>query len=310
MSMTVDLQGNRWCVIDDGIVLDWFGTHEAAWRWIDRFEAYSRYRDRGPLIRLMLQTLERHQQEFPTRESRRDRPASQVCTTRGVNVIMQNNPTTQNNLPATFIGDGEDDAYSDRLLQGGRAKWVDKIWTLDGAPPREDERFFVADTGFALQRWIDGLPEVITERPLPNVAVLNDAIPRDEWPISKFTGQPEAPWKIVAFVYLLRTHDAARYTHINSTWGTRLCVRSIRERIRDMGALRGVPVRPIVRLTSVPMPSKKFPGRFRPEFEVIDWHDRSGNQPAQIEPPKQTEQIGKAVAEPTLSEELNDSIPL
>jgi len=212
----------------------------------------------------------------------------------------------QTGLPTIF--DDDDDRYSDRLLKGGRAKWVDKTWTLDGAPPREEDRFLATDTGFALQRWVDGLPKVITEKPLPDPDLLNEKIPRDEWPIGKFSGQPEPPWKVVAFAYLLRTRDAAPFTHINNTWGTRMCVRSIRERMRNMSMLRNAAVFPIVRLTSAPMPSKKYPGRFRPEFEVLEWRQISSDQPAQIEPSKQAEQIGKPVEPVTLKEELNDEI--
>jgi hypothetical protein len=215
----------------------------------------------------------------------------------------------QTGLPVIF-GDDDDD-YSDRLLQGGRAKWVEKVWTLDGVPPREKDRFLVTGTGSALQMWVDGQPEVITKergKSLPDPDDLNAAIPREQWPIGKFSGEPEGPWKTVAFAYLLRLRDAARFTHINSTYGTRACVRSIRDRMRDMGALRGASVFPIVQLTSAPMPSKKFPGRFRPEFEPIEWRQIGSNQPAQIESPKQAEQIGKPVEPVTMKEVLNDEI--
>ena len=218
-------------------------------------------------------------------------------------------------VPVIF-GDDDDDDYSDRLLQGGRAKWVDKVWTLNGVPPREDDRFLVTGTGFVLQSWKDGLPEVILKEPgksLPDPDDLNAAIPKEQWPIGKFSGEPEGPWKLVAFAYLLRKRDAAVFTHINSTWGTRICVRSIRDRMRDMGRLRGVSVYPIVRLTSAPMPSKKFPGRFRPEFEIVEWRQIGGNPPAQIENPKQSptpsEQIGKPAEPVTLEAELSDKIP-
>jgi hypothetical protein len=183
---------------------------------------------------------------------------------------------------------------------------------MDGTPPREEDRFLVTGTGFALQRWVDGLPEVKLKEPgksLPDPDLLNEEIPQEEWPIGKFNGQPEPPWKVVAFVYLLRLHDAAAFTHINATWGTKICVRSIRERIRNMGVLRGASVWPIVRPISAPMPSKKFPGRFRPELEIIEWRQIGGNQPTQIEPPKQAEQIGTPVSEPSLREEMSDEIP-
>ena len=57
----------------------------------------------------------------------------------------------ENKRPTIFNDDEEE--YGDRLLQGGRGKWVDKVWTMDGNPPREEDRYIVTGTGFALQRW-------------------------------------------------------------------------------------------------------------------------------------------------------------
>jgi hypothetical protein len=251
---------------------------------------------------------------------RRNSPRSGIAPGPPGNTVTQQERTlvmcAETNLPVIFDND-VDDEFSDRLLQGGRAKWVDKVWTMDGTPPREEDRFLVTGTGFALQRWVDGLPEVILKEPgksLPDPDLLNEAIPREEWPIGKFSGQPEPPWKPVAFAYLLRLRDAARFTHINSTYGTRACVRSIRDRMRDMGALRGASVFPVVQLTSAPMPSKKYPGRFRPEFEPIEWRQISSNKPAQIEHQQDAklaapEQIGEPVKEPTTGEVLDDKIP-
>jgi hypothetical protein len=193
----------------------------------------------------------------------------------------------QTGLPVIF-GD-DNDEYSDRLVQGGRGKWVDKVWTMDGTPPREEDHFLVTGAGFALQSWVDGLPKVILKEPgksLPNPDDLNNVIPVDKWPIGKFTGQPEPPWKLVGYAHLLRQHDGAVFTHINSTWGTRICIRLLRERMRNMCVLRDASVFPIVRLTSAPMPSKKYPGRFRPELEILEWRQTGANQPAQIDSPK------------------------
>jgi hypothetical protein len=215
-------------------------------------------------------------------------------------------------LPAIF--DTEDDEYSNRLLRGGRAKWVDKVWTLDGVAPGKQDEFLLDGTGYALQRWVDGLPVIILKEPgksLPNPDDLNADIPMKDWPIGKFTGQPEPPWKLVAFAYLLRLPSLAEYTHINSTWGTRICIRELRQSIRNMCRWRGPNAVPIVRLTSVIMPSKKYPGRFRPELEIVKWH-LIGDQPAQIESPKPRGsggQTGKPAEPVTIQEELNDVIP-
>jgi hypothetical protein len=71
--------------------------------------------------------------------------------------------------------DGDDDDYSDRLLRGGRAKWADKVWTMDGTLLHEEDRFLVTGADFALQRFLDGIPEVIQKEPgksLPDVEEL------------------------------------------------------------------------------------------------------------------------------------------
>jgi hypothetical protein len=214
----------------------------------------------------------------------------------------------QTALPVIFIDDDDGD-YSGQLIRGARAKFVDKVWSAtDGTPLHEDDQFLVVGTGHAIQRWMDGLPEAITTRPLPDVKELNAAIPKEQWPIGKFSGKPEGPWKHVWYVYLVRVNDGALFTHINSTNGTRVAYNRLKERIKTMGVLRGVSVLPIVKLSWVMMPSD-FGPRPRPHFVIDDWRDLSGNQPAQIEPPKQAEQIGKPVEPVTAREELNDEIP-
>ena len=74
-----------------------------------------------------------------------------------------------------------------------------------------------------------------------------------------------------------------------------------------MGVLRGRAVLPIVKLAWAMMPSD-FGPRPRPDFVIVEWRDLGGDQAAQIEQPKQAEQIGKPVSEPSLREEMNDEI--
>jgi len=212
-------------------------------------------------------------------------------------------------VPVVF-GDDDDGEFDGRLIQGGRAKWVDKVWTLDGVILNPQDRFLVMETGFSLQRFVDDKPEVIFKEPgksLPNPDLLNMAIPVAEWPIGKYSGKPEGPWKLVGWAQLLRMHDAARFTFVNSTWGARRCVSSIQKRIRDMCTLRGHPVHPIVQLVSVPLNLKKYPGRFGPEFEVEGWLRLDGGEPERIEPPKPTPQLSKPAE--TLDRDLNDALP-
>jgi hypothetical protein len=214
-------------------------------------------------------------------------------------------------VPAVIFDDYDDDKYSSRLIRGGRAKWVDKVWTLDGVLPREQDEFLIDGTGYVCQRFVDGKPEIKVKepgKPWPDLDELNG--PPEKWPIGRFG--PEPPWKLAAFAYLLRLPSLAEYTHINSTWGTRICIRELRSSIRNMWKWRGPNAVPIVRLTTVVMQSKKYPGRFRPELEIVRWH-QIADQPAQIEPPKeppkQDETVGKTAKPATIKEEPDDEIP-
>jgi hypothetical protein len=212
----------------------------------------------------------------------------------------------QTKVPIIF-GDDDDDDYSGQLIRGARLKFVEKVWSAaDGTPISENDQFLVVGTGHALQRWVDGLPEVITKMPLPDVDTLNEAVPKEQWPIGKFTGQPEPPWKHVRYVYLVRLSDGTVLTHINHTYGTKAAILRLKERIKTMSVLRGS-VLPIVKLSWAMMPTG-FGPRPRPEFVVDGWRSFGGDQPAQIEQPKTPPEIGKPVEPISVREELNDEI--
>jgi hypothetical protein len=204
-----------------------------------------------------------------------------------------------------------DDGDNEQLIRGCRLKFKDKVWSAaDGTPIHESDQFLVVGTGHVLQRWVGGLPEVITEMPLPDVDALNEAVPKSEWPIGKFSGLPEPPWRHVRYVYLVRVNDAAVLTHVNHTAGTRVAILRLKDRIKTMGVLRGDNVAPIVKLSWAMMPSAYGP-RPRPDFGILEWRNLGGKQPAQVEHKQGEEPAlpGKPVAVPTLSEEMGDEIP-
>jgi hypothetical protein len=214
----------------------------------------------------------------------------------------------QTKLPTIFGGfGGDDDEFSDRLVKGTRLKFVDKIWTAtDGTPLHESDQFLVLGTDYALQRWVDGLPEAITEKPLPDLKALNASVPKKEWPIGRFSGQPEEPWKHVFCVYVVRENDGALFTSVNTTAGQRVAYVRLKERVKTMGVLRGAAALPVIRLAWAMMPSG-FGPRPRPDFSIVGWKNLGGDS-AQIVAPKPP-MISGAVAEPTLKETLNDEIP-
>jgi hypothetical protein len=191
-----------------------------------------------------------------------------------------------------------------QLLQGTIARFNSGTWAdATGAPLPEE--LIVTGTTRALQCWSGGKPiDTITEHPLPNLDDLNNQIPVEEWE-KGMDGKPRAPWVLQHVVYLLDPRSAESFTFLNSTWGARIAVDRIRDRMDNMRKLRGGNPHPVVKLESRKMKTK-FGEKPRPEFTITRWVDMPGggdvkaieHQPAM-----------KAIAPPTASEELNDVIP-
>jgi hypothetical protein len=315
MSMTVNMVSGRWCVVEDGIVLDWFGSNAAAWRWIDDFEQSRGDRDRR--IRLLMKTLRHRQQHlFPNRESRRDRSA---FTQLNKDTCIMSDTMTK--LPATedafgFHG-GDDDDYSARLVKGAILRCVDGSWKArDGTVLAPDQMFACLGTQTALQLWQDGLPaDSIVKTPgkaLPAVAELNSAIPEANWAIGKFTNEPTPPWKKVWIAYLLDPVTARMFTFINDTNGARRAVTDLSDQVMVMRHLRGTMVLPIVQLSSAPMPTQ-WGQKIRPAFKVITWRQtglKVDGPKIEHKPdaPVAPDLIGEEVEPVTVGEEMDDEI--
>src|SRR5262245_58546054 len=88
----------------------------------------------------------------------------------------------ESNLPIP-IDDDFDAGTTDRLIQGVIIRCVDGHWSdRDGVSFPTGTQMFVLGTTRAVQRWRDRRPiETYTERPLPDIVLLNDAVPESEW---------------------------------------------------------------------------------------------------------------------------------
>jgi len=231
-----------------------------------------------------------------------------------------------------------------RLILPGSviAKCVDGRWSdRDGLPlPNE---LLATGTSRGLQCFKNGelLGEEVEQpgKPLPNPDVLNAQIPQEEWGIDQYSGNPQPPWRVTWAAYLVDPVSATRYTFLNSTWGAQLAVEGLEGRMEIVIGLRGPNIRAKVKLDSKPLPkTKRNITKQRPEFTVLDWVDLTGpseillqhgyggrqlwqlapaTQAKQIEhkpasapaTPKKQKKIGKSVKPPTVSEEINDSLP-
>jgi hypothetical protein len=80
----------------------------------------------------------------------------------------------------------------------------------------------------ALQCWKGKKPvETITEKPLPHVADLNEAVPKSEWEPG-LDGKPKPPWQHQVIVYLIDPTSGGFFTYLNSTIGARIAVDQLR----------------------------------------------------------------------------------
>ena len=189
-----------------------------------------------------------------------------------------------------------------RLLRGTLLSWSDsQHWRdRDGLPA--PAQLLVVGVDTALQRWRDGKPEVLLDKPLPDPDDLNAAIPIEEWELG-VDGQKRKPWAHVCVVYGVDVAKGGIYTFISATTGAHIAFEALREAVATMRMLRGDKVVPLVTLAERPMKTK-FGIKVRPHFEIAGWKT-SG---AAISAGLALEAMGDA--EPvTMAEAVNDSIP-
>jgi hypothetical protein len=227
----------------------------------------------------------------------------------------------------------------DKIIKGTIARWDSERGWHDRDGGSIPSPLYVVGTRRVLQWWKGKeLYDERTEEPLPNPNDLNVEVPQEQWELD-MNGKPKPPWALFHVVYLFDAGDAGVYTHINSTAGTAIAVERLEERIAYMQALRGEGVRPMVRLGDAPMRTR-FGMRTRPNFEVVkdEWREFAGGRllpgPAPVVPQLtsnggngagvtdtvenkegiakyvEIKKVGKKVKEVSLSEELDDEIPI
>ena len=174
----------------------------------------------------------------------------------------------------------DDDGYSGsltsgRLNKGQIIRWNESNKWMDHDGIRPPEILLAIALSEAVQCWKGKKPvETITEKPLPDINDLNEAVPRSEWEPG-LDGKPRPPWQHQVIVYLIDPTSGGFFTYLNSTIGARIAVDQLREKVITMRALRGAGVVPVVRLAHRPMKTA-FGVKHRPEFEVVEWRQWGG----------------------------------
>jgi hypothetical protein len=185
---------------------------------------------------------------------------------------------------------------SGRVIKGRLALWNDtQHWhDRDGvAMPSPLLAFSVDDL---LRRWsAEKTPDYIIEKPLPDPAVLNAAIPKSEWLVG-IDGKPRPPWEYTVAVYLA-AQTGEIFTYLSSTIGGRMAFDQLREAVIVTRALRGERVIALVELDERPFKTN-FGMRTRPHFRIIDYRTPGGGGGQQITSGSSTPQVTGPPATP------------
>ena len=158
----------------------------------------------------------------------------------------------------------------DRVMRGTIARWASSTGWVDRDGLPLPETMLVIGYITVLRRWKNKRPEYITEHPLPDPDVLNNAIPISEWEIG-LDGKPTKPWKLTYVIYLVDLKTGALYTYAHDTYGAMQAYNALEEQIAVMRMLRGEHVWPIVHLEKRPWRSQTYGMQMRPHFQVVDW---------------------------------------
>lgn len=195
------------------------------------------------------------------------------------------------------------------IIAGTLLKYAKETgWQAMGLPVAANLKLLVLSVDTCLQRWHEmRVLDAIFDKPLPNPASLNAQIPEDEWELDLNGGKPKPPWAKTFIAYLLDEQTCEKFTYANSTWGARLAVETLQDRVAWMRKLRGANVLPVVALSTVPMKTR-FGVQPRPDFKILSWKQLGGAAPAT--PTPQIAGPGlSAVKSPTTAEVLNDDLP-
>jgi hypothetical protein len=121
------------------------------------------------------------------------------------------------------------------------------------------------------------------------------------WPLN-LNGQPDHPWKLTHYLYLLHAATGEVSTFWTNTIGGRIAIDALNDQVTFMRRMRPG-AHPVVQLRSKPMPTSYGGTKPRPHFELVGWKQADGAvEQAQIAGPT-------ADVEPVSSEEVfNDKI--
>jgi hypothetical protein len=207
--------------------------------------------------------------------------------------------------------DGFDD-HDDGSSFGPIEKFVDGDWSIGGVPADPKRRLLAVGTETWLRRWKDKrVIDEIKDKPLPDLEMLNESIPKSEWEIGLDGITPRKPYERAHRVDFLNLDTGEHTNFVAATAGAARAVAQLKKQVKWMRRMRGSGVVPQVVLDWAPFKTQ-FGMKKRPDFKVASWFDLGGGAPASVEAqaPKALPPVApKPVKTPSTAEDLNDSLP-
>jgi hypothetical protein len=211
------------------------------------------------------------------------------------------------------------------LIKGDIITFKKGTYTRDKNPMSGDEVFVVSEIPIsAWIRWDDG--EVAETR----VVDASGRPERDElghddtskWPLAFGGNGVQDPWSLVQYVYLFDRKTAGSATFVGPSTGAEIACGKLRDSMQNMRRFSAPGACPVVKLSMVIWPTKRFGNVPRPHFQIIDWI--GGGPPSETLPAPPTPPAPVALPAPTpttaekttparrpraLIDDLDDEIP-
>jgi hypothetical protein len=170
-------------------------------------------------------------------------------------------------------GQGDDDRVSSRVIQGGKIKFDDPNWYLDGQVITGRSLTIIAMRKIVNKWTADGTPLetqiLLPSDPFPDFKALNKACPENEW-FEKF-GEWVGPYQGQRAFYFIDA-DYNRYTWASpvDTIGSTICFRETMDQIELVRRHRGADAYPVSELGHTDFKTK-VGLKQRPYLLKIQW---------------------------------------
>jgi hypothetical protein len=220
-------------------------------------------------------------------------------------------PQTQTSNALSIVADGFDISQQDPTaspIRGLSIRFKDGDYLAFGDPfDVRDRAFVVLDRLEGWQKLArDCAPEYLMRKtgearpPKPHVD-------EKDWPLN-LNGEPEHPWRMTLYLYLLDAATGEVSTFWTNTIGGRIAIDQLSDQVKFMRQARPAAI-PVVALESKDMPTQFGGTKPRPHFRILGYKTRAdiGSQ-NMISGPEQTDAL-REVEAPSIAAQLNDDLP-